>query len=217
MVVHGIRIEKPEETAEIVERYGLRSVGISGGEPLLEPERVLGILRSLRALKPRVRIDLYTNGDLATGGLLSTLKEAGLDSVRINLVANGFDLRPVKAALRFFDETTVEIPVVPALMKELKRMVIDLDRLGAHFLIFHELFECRENSEGVRSQGHQGGGAGETLLWRPVRDGEEAALELLLFALERTGRLSAYYCSCLTQESISRRGFARRRRFRTRP
>ncbi|MEI8190433.1 MAG: radical SAM protein [candidate division NC10 bacterium] len=210
MVVHGIRVEKPEEAAEIVERYGLRSVGISGGEPLLTPDRVFDLLRALRALKLRVRIDLYTNGDLATEGLLSKLKEAGLDSVRFNLVANNFDLRPVESALKFFDETAVEIPVVPSLMEALKRMVLDLDRLGAPFLILHELFECSENSEGIRSQGHEGGGVGGTLLWRPIRGGEDAALELLLFALERTSRLSAYYCSCLTQESISRRGLARR-------
>jgi uncharacterized protein len=217
MAVHGIRVEKPEQAAEIVERYGLRSVGISGGEPLLEPERVLGVLRCLRALKPRVRVDLYTNGDLATEGLLSKLKEAGLDSVRINLVANDFNLRPVESALRLFQETTVEIPVVPALMEKLQRMVLDLDRMGAPFLILHELFECRENCEGVRARGHRSGAGGQSLLWRPVRGGEDAALELLLFALERTSRLSAYYCSCLTQEGISGRGLARRRRLSIRP
>ncbi|MBI5243345.1 MAG: radical SAM protein [Elusimicrobia bacterium] len=200
IVAHGIRVENPGDAAEIVERYGLASVGISGGEPLLFPERVLGILRSLRKLPRRIRVDLYTNGDRASEALLSELKEAGLDSVRVNLVANGFDLAPLKRALRLFPESAVEVPVVPDLMEDLKRMVLDLDKLGAPFLILHELFAAGA----ARRAG--------SLLWSPVQGAEEAALDLLLFALKRTRRLSAYYCSCLTQESISRRGLARRGR-----
>lgn len=203
IVVHGIRVERPEDAAEIAERYGLASVGISGGEPLLFPERVLGVLRALRRLPRRVRVDLYTNGDRASEALLLELKEAGLDSVRLNLAANGFDLAPMKRILSVFPESAVEVPVVPGLMAKLNRMVMDLDGLGAPFLILHELFACRENSGAARRSG--------SLLWSPVQGAEEAALELLLFALERTSRLCAYYCSCLTQESISRRGLARRR------
>ncbi|HAH07321.1 MAG TPA: hypothetical protein DCM05_12505 [Elusimicrobia bacterium] len=215
MVVHGFPVKTPEAAAEVVERFQLSSVGISGGEPLLKPERVLGILRALRKLPRRLRIDLYTNGDKATVELLRRLKEAGLDSVRLNLAAGGFDLRPVKRALQVFEETTVEVPVFPEALDDLKGMALDLDRIGAPFLILHELFSCRDNEPGVRARGHKAAGSQpEHLLWRPVEGAEEAVLELLLFCLERTKRLSAYYCSCLTQDAIAQRGLARRRRLK---
>jgi len=213
-VVHGIRVERPEDAAEIVRRFRLRSVGISGGEPLMFAERVLGILRALRALPERVRIDLYTNGDRATEPTLASLKEAGLDSVRFNLAANGYDTTPVRRCLRFFTETTVEIPVIPADMPRLKEMVLELDALGVPFLNIHELFSCCENRARLAAKGlaDKGQPPPEHLLWRPVAESEEAALELLLFALENARTLSVYYCSTATQEMISRRGLRRRRR-----
>ncbi|MFH2203555.1 MAG: radical SAM protein [Elusimicrobiota bacterium] len=214
LVVHGIKVEQPEEAAEIVTRYGLRSIGISGGEPLLFPDRVLRIIRSLRALPERVRIDLYTNGDLATDELLRQLKEAGLDALRFNLAARGYDTDPVERALRVFAEVTVEIPVIPAELEHQKAMVLGLDELGAPFLNIHELFSCAENRAQVTAEGGPEKAAADAslLLWKPVQNGEEAALRLLHFALTNTRQLSVYYCSCRTQETISERGLRRRRR-----
>jgi pyruvate formate-lyase activating enzyme-like uncharacterized protein len=186
-------------------------VGISGGEPTLRPERLLRLVRALRSLPYRVRIDLYTNGDRLSDALLSELKEAGLDAVRFNLVAREFDIEPLERALRYFKETAVEVPVIPERMPEMKDMVRRLDALGVPFLNIHELFACRENSVRVADRGYSSGGAtGETLQWEPVAGADEAALSLLLFALESTSKLSVYYCSCRTQEDISRRGMRRR-------
>ena len=213
LVVHGMRLSEPEGATEVVRRYGLRSVGVSGGEPTLRPERLLRLVRALRSLPFRVRIDLYTNGDRLSDGLLSQLKDAGLDAVRFNLVAREFDTEPLERALRYFDETAVEVPVVPERLPEMKDMVLRLDALGVPFLNIHELVACRENSARVAERGYDSGGAaGETLLWEPVAGADEAALSLLLFALENTSRLSVYYCSCRTQQDISSRGMRRRLR-----
>jgi pyruvate formate-lyase activating enzyme-like uncharacterized protein len=217
LVVHGIRLAEPEEAPEIVRRYGLRSVGVSGGEPTLRPERLLRLVRALRTLPFRVRIDLYTNGDRLSDDLLSDLKEAGLDALRFNLVAREFDTEPLERAMRWFDETAVEVPVVPARLPEMRDMVLRLDALGIPFLNIHELFACRENSARVAEQGYGSEGSpGDALQWEPVAAGDEAALSLLLFALQNTARLSVYYCSCRTQEDISRRGMRRRVRLAVR-
>ena len=211
LVVHGVRLAEPEEAVEIVRRYALRSVGISGGEPTLRPERLLRLVRALRTLPFRVRIDLYTNGDRLTDALLAQLKEAGLDALRFNLVAREFDTEPLERALRFFDEVAVEIPVVPDRMHELQAMVLKLDALGVPFLNIHELFACRENWAHVAYQGYESSGAsGDVIMWEPVAGADEAALTLLLFALRNTTQLSTYYCSCRTQEDISERGMRRR-------
>jgi pyruvate formate-lyase activating enzyme-like uncharacterized protein len=213
LVVHGIPIAEPEEAPYIVRRYGLRSVGVSGGEPTLRPERLLRLVRALKSMPFPVRADLYTNGDALSDELLGRLKEAGLDALRFNVVARNFDLGPVERSLRVFPETAVEIPVDPAQMAELKEMVLRLDALGVPFLNIHELFVCRENAARVAARGHASA-ADEApgLLWEPVAGGDAAALELLLYGLRAAKNLSVYYCSTRTQEDISARGLRRRRR-----
>ncbi|MEQ1918336.1 MAG: radical SAM protein [Elusimicrobiota bacterium] len=211
-VVHGIPIDDPSEAVEIITRYGLRSVGLSGGEPLLRPERVLALLRVLKAMPNPPRVDLYTNGDLATDELLMRLRRAGLDAIRFDLAARDYDLEPVRRAIEIFDEVAVEIPVVPEDMEKLKRMVLELDALGVPFLNIHELFLCAENRERVVADGQTPlKSDAPHLLWRPTAESGVAALDLLLFALEKTKSLSVYYCSCGTQEAIASRGLARRR------
>lgn len=213
LVVHGIPLAEPEEAPYIVRRYGLTSVGVSGGEPTLRPERLLRLVRALKSMPFKVRTDLYTNGDCLDDGLLTRLKEAGLDALRFNVVARNFDLNPVERALRLFPETAVEIPVDPEQMAELKEMVCRLDDMGVPFLNIHELFVCRENAARMAAHGHASGGPeGAGLLWEPVAGGEAAALELLLFGLREAKKLSVYYCSTRTQEDISARGLRRRRR-----
>jgi pyruvate formate-lyase activating enzyme-like uncharacterized protein len=212
-VVHGLPIDDPAEAPAIVARYGLRSVGLSGGEPLLRPERVLALLAALKAMPDPPRVDLYTNGDLADDDLLLRLKRAGLDAIRFDLAARDYDLEPVRRARRIFDEVAVEIPVVPEHKDRLERMVLELDALGVPFLNIHELFVCAENSARVVGDGQVPLESDSPhRLWRPTEESGAAALELLLFALKRTKTLSVYYCSCGTQEMIAARGLKRRRR-----
>ncbi|MDP3542218.1 MAG: radical SAM protein [Elusimicrobiota bacterium] len=211
-VVHGIPIDDPREAVEIISRYGLRSVGLSGGEPLLRPERVLALLAELKAMPDPPRVDLYTNGDLATDELLRRLRDAGLDAIRFDLAARDYDAEPARRALKMFDEVAVEIPVVPEDREKLERMVLELDEAGVPFLNIHELFLCAENRDRVVADGQVPLKSDAAhLLWRPTAESGLAALDLLLFALERTKTLSVYYCSCGTQELIASRGLARRR------
>ena len=212
-IVHGLPIDDPSEAPAIIARYGLKSVGLSGGEPLLRPERVLLLLAALKGMPDPPRVELYTNGDLADESVLRRLHSAGLDAIRFDLAARDYDTEPVRRALRIIKEVAVEIPIVPEHMDRLEKMVLELDALGVPFLNIHELFLCAENSARVVAEGqvplerHS-----RHLLWRPTAASGVAALELLLFALERTRSLSVYYCSCGTQELIAARGLLRRRR-----
>ncbi len=211
-VVHGIPIDEPREAVEIISRYGLRSVGLSGGEPLLRPERVLALLAELKAMPDPPRVDLYTNGDLATDSLLRRLRDAGLDAIRFDLAARDYDAEPARRALKAFEEVAVEIPVVPEDKEKLERMILELDEAGVPFLNIHELFLCAENRARVLADGQTALRSDAAhLLWRPTAESGLVALDLLLFALERTRALSVYYCSCGTQELIASRGLARRR------
>ena len=212
-VVHGLPIDDPSEAPAIIARYGLRSIGLSGGEPLMRPQRVLALLAELKAMPDPPRVELYTNGDLADADILRRLRDAGLDAIRFDLAARDYDLAPVRRALPILKEVAVEIPVVPEHKERLERMVLELDALGVPFLNIHELFVCVENSARVVGEGQIPlKTESRHLLWRPTAESGVAALELLLFALERTKTLSVYYCSCGTQELIAARGLMRRRR-----
>ena len=212
-VVHGIPVKDPSEAPAIVDRFGLRSVGLSGGEPLMFPERVLAILKALKAMPEPPRIDLYTNGDRADEKILRRLKDAGLDSVRFDAAARDYDLAPVKLARSIFDEVAVEIPVVPEDMPKLKTMVLALDEMKVPYLNIHELFLCAENRDRVLAKGEKPkeGAQSTHLLWLPTARSLESCLQLLLFAAEKCRTLSVYLCSCGTQENISRNGLRRRR------
>jgi pyruvate formate-lyase activating enzyme-like uncharacterized protein len=191
----------------------LRSIGLSGGEPLMRPERVLALLAALKAMPFPPRVELYTNGDLAHVDVLRRLRDAGLDAIRFDLAARDYNLDPVRGALRILKEVAVEIPVVPEHKKQLERMVLELDALRVPFLNIHELFLCAENNARVVASGQVPLEVDSRhLLWRPTAKSGIAALELLLFALERTKTLSVYYCSCGTQELIAARGLEHRRR-----
>ncbi|MDO8757084.1 MAG: radical SAM protein, partial [Elusimicrobiota bacterium] len=167
--VHGISVLDPEEAPAIVERFGLRSVGLSGGEPLLRPERALALLTALKAMPNPPRVDLYTNGDLATVDLLTRLRRAGLDAIRFDLAARDYDLAPVRRAMRIFEEVAVEIPVIPEHKAKLEGMILELDALGVPYLNIHELFLCAENKERVTAEGQTPlKDESKHLLWRPT-------------------------------------------------
>lgn len=213
LVVHGIKVQTAEDAAAIVERYDLSSVGISGGEPLLRPELVLQVLAALKKLKRPLTADLYTNGDKLSDEMLANLKDAGLHSIRINMVAREYDLEPMPRTLKYFPEAAVEIPAVPEHLERQRELIVDLDAMGVRWLNLHELFVCPENAERMSQEGYAAvDGKHDHLLWSPVPESGEAALELLLFAQARCRALSVYYCSCGTQELISKRGLERRRK-----
>jgi hypothetical protein len=96
-------------------------------------------------------------------------------------------------------------------MERLKGVILELDALGVPYLNIHELFLCAENRGRVTDAGEEAlDAASPLLLWRPTADSGLAALDLLLFALEKTKVLSVYYCSCGTQAAIAARALSRR-------
>lgn len=209
--VHGKAVSDESEIAGILAEHDVASVGLSGGEPLLDPERTLRIVRLLRARFGKgLRIDLYTNGDLFTPELLVRLRQAGVDGLRINLAANGYDLTPVKLALGKIEDVTVELPVIPQHKESLKRVVRELDEAGAAHLILHELFASAQNIDALGDRGCRAAdGQYDKLTWSGVAESGELALEIMRYALDNTKTLSVYYCSCATQQWIAENALAR--------
>ncbi|MBI3553413.1 MAG: radical SAM protein [Elusimicrobia bacterium] len=214
MSVHGRAVSSEAQIPAILEEFDVKSLGLSGGEPLLDPDRVVRVIGRLRRrFGPGLRIDLYTNGDLLTPRVLDRLVSAGLDGLRMNLAVNGYDIAPVKLGLSGLAGVSVELPVIPWHRARLRRLVRELDTLGAPQLILHELFVSAHNIDSLRRLGCRLAADGKTdkLAWSPVAGSDEEALELLLYAMDQARLLSVYYCSTGTQQWIAEQALARRR------
>ncbi|MBI4676417.1 MAG: radical SAM protein [Elusimicrobia bacterium] len=206
--VHGRDVRSHAQAGRLLESLGVRSAGISGGEPLLFPARTLGLVKELRRRLPKLWIDVYTNGDLLTPRLLARLKAAGVDSLRLNLAANGYDPRPVRGALAVFPDLAVEMPVVPSDQGRLSALMGRLDGLGVRHLILHELFCSGHNAGLLRKAGCRTRARPRAFLtWSGVAASEASALRLVAEALEKKLRLSVYYCSTGTQQWIARKAW----------
>ncbi|MDD5628789.1 MAG: radical SAM protein [Elusimicrobia bacterium] len=204
MSVHGRSVRSLKEGVELLAGLGVKSVGISGGEPLLEKRKVLALARALRRRFGRsLRIDLYTNGDLLSLPVLRSLKAAGVSGLRLNLAANGYDPAPAASASGVFKDVEVEIPMIPEDKGRVLALLGQLEELGCRHLILHELFASAANA--ARMEGRRAHGRRAALTWSGVAGSEEAALEVLLAALRAKRKISVYYCSTGTQSWIARR------------
>ncbi|MBI5210622.1 MAG: radical SAM protein [Elusimicrobia bacterium] len=211
--VHGRRARSAAEAAALLEGLGIESVGVSGGEPLLFPVRTMKLVRALRRGVEGLRIDVYTNGDLLTPALLRGLKAAGVDSLRLNLAANGYGPGPARLALGWFPDLAVEIPVIPADERKIWRLALGLEEAGVRHLILHELFCSAQNADALGRRGlaaplPAGRGAGR-LTWSGVPASADACLRLVAKAAEAGLRLGLYYCSTGTQQWIAEKALRR--------
>jgi pyruvate formate-lyase activating enzyme-like uncharacterized protein len=134
---------EPEEIARNHARTDIRGISFSGGEPLLERERLFEWVAFFRQRRPDAWLWAYTHGLLATEDDLRTLGALGLDEIRFNTAATGYAhaavLENLAHAARHVPHVTVEIPAIP---EDLDRLLGSLDEWaarGVRFLNLHEL------------------------------------------------------------------------------
>ncbi len=123
-----------------------KGAGITGGDPMVVPDRVVEALRVLRAeFGPQFHTHLYTSCafDLQW---IAKLKEAGLDEIRFhpdsrdyaNMQKSWHD-SAIREALRVGLTTTIEIPCIPGKADDIVAMATYLEEVGAHGLNMNEL------------------------------------------------------------------------------
>ena len=144
----------PSEITAAYARTRITGVSFSGGEPFLDPSRLLEWVGQFTARRPDAYYWVYTNGLLADEETLRRLGELGVDEIRFNAAASGYDhptlIRNMSAAARLVAGVTVEIPAIPAhgprLLASLKRWC----SAGVKYLNLHELLcEPGTNSAGL--------------------------------------------------------------------
>lgn len=183
-------------------------LAITGGEPLLNKERVLSFLGLARRLYPDVHLRLYTNGELADKATLEELGASGLNEIRFSIKPNdvadtrSLVLANIERAVSLIDDVVIEMPVMPGTADEMKALMMRADAMGVRGMNLLELCFPLHNAEEFRRRGfklrhrprkypHDYWYAGGI----PIAGSEKEALELLRFAANEGLRIGVHYCS----------------------
>ncbi|MEW6367831.1 MAG: radical SAM protein [Acidobacteriota bacterium] len=206
----GIAFEDPCEYVDYLERFGIKGVGISGGEPLLVLDRLLSFIRRIKdRFGGEIYVWLYTNGDLLDAAKLTRLKEAGLDEIRLDIVHKKYDVRRVELARRHMDIVTVEIPAIPEDYDGVHECIRELRRIGVSHLNLHQLHATAYNYKNLIKRDY-------TFLHYPsnypvpVYESEMTALRHLKDALDDRVKLPLNYCSHIYKYRYQNSGARRR-------
>lgn len=206
-ITNGVEFTRARDYADYVDRFDIRGVGISGGEPLMTFERVVDYLKPLanQASRP-LHIWMYTNGMLATQDKLKTLRDSGLNEIRFDLSANDYKLDSLEMAVGIIPIVTVEIPAIPEDLERTRRLIRDLHSAGVNHLNLHQIRCTQYNKSKLIQRGYtfvHGTGAA-------VLETELAALTLIRHALDQNIPLPINYCSFTFRDQFQKAAARRR-------
>lgn len=199
----GVIFDNPEDYVDYLEKFNFKGVGFSGGETFLVFEKLLTYFKKIRKrFGKEVYLWIYTNGDLVDKGKLRKLKEAGLDEIRFNISARGYDLRPVELAINIIPTVTIEIPVIPEDYETVKQCLPKMQKMGVKYLNLHQLVATQHNYKNYIKRTY-------TFLHQPnipIFESEMAALELIRYALDNQISLPINYCSGVYKDRLQGKG-----------
>jgi len=191
-VFEGLTLKKPDDYVDLLSKFGYRGVSFSGGEPFLSFEKLLLFIKKIRKrFNDDMYIWVYTNGDLVTKGKLITLKEAGLNEIRFNIAARGYDLQSTALAAQIINIVTVEIPVIPEDYKIVTESLRKLYEIGVNHLNLHTLVASSDNYHKLVDRGY-------TFFHYyniPVLESDLTALKIIQYAVRNKLNLPINYCT----------------------
>jgi pyruvate formate-lyase activating enzyme-like uncharacterized protein len=124
-------------------RTHITGIAFTGGEPFLQPARLFEWLNSFKINCPDHYYWVYTNGLLANSENLQRLRELGVNEIRFNTAATGYDhptvMKNLEQASRLIPYVTIEIPAIPEHTDKVLSCLALWSSLGAQFLNLHEL------------------------------------------------------------------------------
>lgn len=124
-------------------RSQIQGISFSGGEPFLDLKRLLDWTAWARQHFPNCYIWVYTNGSLAQPKGLDELARLGLDEIRFNVAATGYQhprvMDNIQYAVSRFSTVTIEIPAIPAHGHQILESLPVWIGLGIKHLNLHEL------------------------------------------------------------------------------
>ena len=194
-----------DDLVDECELIGAKGAGITGGDPMVVPERVVEVLGVLKGrFGPGFHTHLYTSCafDLAW---IARLKEAGLDEMRFHpdvrdyaRMGSSWHDPAIREALRVGLTTTIEIPCIPGKEAEILALAEYLESVGAHGLNLNELEFSEPNIASLKRFGYQPAND-ET---QSVAGSRDTALRVLEAWKARGSRFAVHFCSSPYKDAV---------------
>jgi len=160
-----------------------KGMGITGGEPLLFPDRVVHYIKLVKKeFGKNFHVHIYTSGIDIDPKILKQLHEAGLDEIRIHT-----NKELVKEASKYGWKFGMEVPCIPGDEKKLCELVDFLDELGADVFNLNELEFSERNIPNMKQYDLKDNSL------TAVEGSEETAKKVLEYA--RSKKLNVHYCT----------------------
>lgn len=197
------------EFRELVrEGRAMTHVALTGGEPLLRAHEARAFFEEAHTLWPSAHLRLYTAGDLLDEQVLEDMIGCGLSEIRFSIKLEDDKtvqvevLDRIRMACAHDVDVMVEMPVIPGTIDEMKQLLEELDGIGITGINLLEFcFPFTDWSEFSR-RGFKVKNPPFPILYNyeyagslPIEGSEEACLELLDFALDRSLAMGVHYCS----------------------
>lgn len=200
----GINFDDPTDYASYVRHFEFNGVSFSGGEPLLYFDRTLNYLRQIRSIcNNNVYTWLYTNGLLIDKIDLYKLASQGLNEIRFDIGATGYNLDKIKYAKGIIPNITIEIPAVPEEKSRLIKLLPEMVKMGVKNLNLHQLRLTHHNAKNIIKKGYTIISAERPI----VLESELTALEIIDQAKENDIEIGINYCSFFFKHRFQKAGF----------
>ena len=203
------RRQATEELASLLDHgYNLKHIALTGGEPLLYPEEAIQFFRFAKEKTPESYTRMYTAGDLLTEDILQQLQEASLKEIRFSIKMEdspqkrNLILGKIKLAKSYVPKVLVEMPVIPGTLEEMKKLLIELDKIGVFGINLLEFCFPLKNPKPFIDRGFSLKNPPYEMYYNywyagglAIAKSEEHCLQLLEFATEEKLKLGVHYCS----------------------
>jgi len=199
--------------ADEVRSLGAKGTGITGGDPLYDPERTVKLIRFLKAeFGPKHHIHLYTQIPFDIKWLRA-MQEAGLDELRFHPPDETWpdpDAYPqytrLWLAAREMEKEGLwdvgfEVPCIPGSQEQMWGLVQWLDRHGFTFLNVNEMEFSETNYEQLLARGYR---IKDTETSRAM-DSEEVAREVMRRASDAGVKTALHFCSSPFKDRVQLR------------
>lgn len=190
------------------QRYRVKHLALTGGEPLLFKDEALAFFETAEARFPDAYTRLYTCGDYADEATLQALGASGLEEIRFSIRMHDLEkghrqvFDHIRAATRHIPYVMVEMPVLPGTYQIMQGVLDELEAAGIFGINLLEFCYPFANTEAFKTRGFQIKNPPYRVLYDywyagglPVAGSELVCLDLLEYALQRELQLGVHYCS----------------------